>query len=58
MCDVESSSALEDDADWLQERGYRFDVEEFCFWVSREMEEGWTEEEARERVAKFMRGGE
>jgi hypothetical protein len=35
---VPELTALELDALWLQENGYRLNLEEFSFWVAREME--------------------
>jgi hypothetical protein len=48
-------TALELDALWLHEKGYTLNLEEFSFWVAREMEYGDPVEKAREAVAKMMR---
>jgi hypothetical protein len=47
-------TALELDALWLQDKGYTLNLEEFSFWVAREMEYGDPVEKAREAVAKMM----
>jgi hypothetical protein len=48
-------TALELDALWLQDKGYTLNLEEFSFWVAREMEYGDPVDKARVEVAKMMR---
>jgi hypothetical protein len=55
MADTPELTALELDALWLQEKGYQLNLEEFSFWVAREMEYGDPVDKARLEVAKMMR---
>jgi hypothetical protein len=58
VADTPELTALELDALWLQEKGYQLNLEEFSFWVAREMEykqqSPEEEEKARNEVVKFM----